>query len=84
MKLVAELHPDNPHPRAEHAFEMFVLRSEDFDVGDLLKGELGIEIDCAIGIAHRHSDGLHGEFRRREPRRAEEMHRRQAPRQDST
>ena len=39
-ELRAQLHPDNPHARAENAFKLFVFRPEDLDVGNLPKRQL--------------------------------------------
>ena len=52
---VSKLHSDDPHARAEHAFQVFELFAEHFPVGNLLKSERGVERHGAIHIAHRHS-----------------------------
>jgi hypothetical protein len=55
---LAELHLNNTDPRAKDSFKMLILRSADFNVGNLREREFGIEINRAIGIAHSYSNSF--------------------------
>ena len=61
---VSKLHSDDPHARAEHAFQVFELFAEHFPVGNLLKSERGVERHGAIHIAYRHSYSIDRYLRR--------------------
>jgi hypothetical protein len=51
-----QLHPHNAHARTEHAFQMFMLVAEHFDIGNLLERESGIKGDGTIHVTHRNAD----------------------------
>ena len=60
---VSKLHSDDPHARAEHAFQVFELFAEHFPVGDLLKSERGVKRNRTIHVADRYSHSIDGDWR---------------------
>ena len=50
-----ELHPHDPHPRTENAFEVFKLFAENFNVRNFLKGERRIKLHRAVHITYGHA-----------------------------
>src|SRR5205823_13618526 len=60
---VPNLHSDDAHARAEHAFQMLVLFAEHFRVGNLVKRERGVNRNRTIHVADRYSHSIDGDWR---------------------